>query len=164
VSVGSPSTCAEFESDVDRVVCAVTPEPFWGVGQWYRDFSQTPVAIRCASYRVDLTADYTERQSRQFSIFYDANLKKRVNPIVLYDEIALMGHVLSPASKFEDGDAVHAQWYPIVSAFCAQKGLTVETVDLTPIDSKTKWKWKAAPLLGGTYKFSSQIRLPDAFA
>lgn len=41
VPVGSPSTCAEFESEVDKVVCVVTPEPFWGVGQWYRDFSQT---------------------------------------------------------------------------------------------------------------------------
>ena len=41
VPVGAPSTCAEFESEVDKVVCAFTPEPFWGVGQWYRDFSQT---------------------------------------------------------------------------------------------------------------------------
>ena len=41
VPVGSPETCAEFESVVDKVVCAVTPEPFWAVGQWYRDFSQT---------------------------------------------------------------------------------------------------------------------------
>lgn len=41
VPVAAPSTCAEFESVVDRVICAVTPEPFWAVGQWYRDFSQT---------------------------------------------------------------------------------------------------------------------------
>jgi predicted phosphoribosyltransferase len=41
VPVGSPETCAKFESVVDKVVCAVTPEPFWAVGQWYRDFSQT---------------------------------------------------------------------------------------------------------------------------
>ena len=41
VPVGSPETCAEFQSVVDKVVCAVTPEPFWAVGQWYRDFSQT---------------------------------------------------------------------------------------------------------------------------
>jgi hypothetical protein len=81
------------------------------------------------TYRVDLTADYTERESRQFSIFYDAGSKKRVNPIVLYDEMTLLGHVLSPASKFEDRDAVDAQWYPIVSAFCAQKGLIVEHLD-----------------------------------
>jgi predicted phosphoribosyltransferase len=40
VPVGSPDTCAEFESEVDEVICAVTPEPFWAVGQGYRDFSQ----------------------------------------------------------------------------------------------------------------------------
>lgn len=41
VPVGAPSTCAQFESAVDKVVCGVTPEPFWAVGQWYQDFSQT---------------------------------------------------------------------------------------------------------------------------
>jgi putative phosphoribosyl transferase len=41
VPVASPATCAEFESVADEVICAVTPEPFWAVGQWYRDFSQT---------------------------------------------------------------------------------------------------------------------------
>jgi putative phosphoribosyl transferase len=41
VPVGSPETCAEFEAIVDKVVCAATPQPFWAVGQWYRDFSQT---------------------------------------------------------------------------------------------------------------------------
>jgi predicted phosphoribosyltransferase len=40
VPVGAPGTCAEFESVVDKVVCGVTPEPFWAVGQWYQDFSQ----------------------------------------------------------------------------------------------------------------------------
>jgi predicted phosphoribosyltransferase len=41
VPVASAATCSEFEAQVDKVVCAVTPEPFWAVGQWYRDFSQT---------------------------------------------------------------------------------------------------------------------------
>ena len=41
VPVASPATCEEFETEVDRVICAITPEPFWAVGQWYRDFSQT---------------------------------------------------------------------------------------------------------------------------
>jgi predicted phosphoribosyltransferase len=41
VPVASPATCSEFQSEVDQVVCAVTPEPFWAVGQWYKDFSQT---------------------------------------------------------------------------------------------------------------------------
>jgi predicted phosphoribosyltransferase len=31
----------ELEAEVDEVVCLYTPEPFYGVGQWYKDFSQT---------------------------------------------------------------------------------------------------------------------------
>jgi putative phosphoribosyl transferase len=41
VPVSSPETCDEFRSEVDEIVCAVTPEPFRGVGLWYEDFSQT---------------------------------------------------------------------------------------------------------------------------
>jgi predicted phosphoribosyltransferase len=41
VPVASRSTCAEFETEVDKIICATTPEPFWAVGQWYRNFSQT---------------------------------------------------------------------------------------------------------------------------
>ena len=41
VPVAPPETCAELEAEADRVVCALTPEPFYAVGAWYRDFSQT---------------------------------------------------------------------------------------------------------------------------
>jgi predicted phosphoribosyltransferase len=41
VPVGSPDTCRQFADLVDEVVCARTPEPFFSVGQWYRDFAQT---------------------------------------------------------------------------------------------------------------------------
>ena len=41
VPVGSPEICAEFEAEADDAVCAVTPEPFYAVGLWYGDFSQT---------------------------------------------------------------------------------------------------------------------------
>lgn len=41
VPVAPRESCLELQSVADRVVCAVTPEPFWGVGQWYGDFSQT---------------------------------------------------------------------------------------------------------------------------
>lgn len=40
VPVASPEICEEFETEVDAVVCAATPQPFYGVGAWYRDFSQ----------------------------------------------------------------------------------------------------------------------------
>ena len=42
VPVAAPSTCNEFRAEVDEIICAVTPEPFHGVGIWYEDFSQTP--------------------------------------------------------------------------------------------------------------------------
>jgi predicted phosphoribosyltransferase len=41
VPVAAPATCDEFRSDVDEIVCAITPEPFRAVGLWYEDFSQT---------------------------------------------------------------------------------------------------------------------------
>jgi putative phosphoribosyl transferase len=41
VPVSSPETCEEFRSEVDEIVCAVTPQHFQGVGLWYEDFSQT---------------------------------------------------------------------------------------------------------------------------
>jgi predicted phosphoribosyltransferase len=41
VPVAAAATCSELKSEADDVICAVTPEPFRAVGQWYRDFSQT---------------------------------------------------------------------------------------------------------------------------
>jgi predicted phosphoribosyltransferase len=41
VPVGAVSTCRELWLEADEVVCAITPEPFLAVGQWYGDFSQT---------------------------------------------------------------------------------------------------------------------------
>lgn len=41
VPVASPDTCTLLKEYVDETVCAATPEPFYAVGLWYRDFSQT---------------------------------------------------------------------------------------------------------------------------
>jgi putative phosphoribosyl transferase len=41
VPTAAPETCEEFRSEVDDIVCATTPEPFYAVGLWYEDFSQT---------------------------------------------------------------------------------------------------------------------------
>jgi predicted phosphoribosyltransferase len=41
VPVASADICAELQREVDDVVCAATPEPFFAVGVWYADFSQT---------------------------------------------------------------------------------------------------------------------------
>lgn len=41
VPVAPAETCDALAAEVDRVVCALTPAPFYAVGLWYRDFSQT---------------------------------------------------------------------------------------------------------------------------
>jgi len=41
VPVAPPEVCAELQEEVDAVVCASTPEPFYAVGLWYEDFAQT---------------------------------------------------------------------------------------------------------------------------
>jgi putative phosphoribosyl transferase len=41
VPVAAVSTCQALKSEVDHVICAATPEPFYAVGYWYQEFSQT---------------------------------------------------------------------------------------------------------------------------
>jgi predicted phosphoribosyltransferase len=41
VPAAAPQTCDELRQEMDEVVCAITPEPFYAVGLWYEDFSQT---------------------------------------------------------------------------------------------------------------------------
>jgi predicted phosphoribosyltransferase len=41
VPTAAPDTCDEFRTEVDEILCAMTPTPFHAVGAWYEDFSQT---------------------------------------------------------------------------------------------------------------------------
>jgi len=41
VPLGAADACNDLRSEADEVVCASTPEPFFAVGMWYDDFSQT---------------------------------------------------------------------------------------------------------------------------
>ena len=41
VPVAALETLSEMDGDVAQLICVVTPEPFFGVGRWYEDFSQT---------------------------------------------------------------------------------------------------------------------------
>ena len=41
VPTAAPQTCESMRHEVDEVVCAITPEPFYAVGLWYDDFAQT---------------------------------------------------------------------------------------------------------------------------
>ena len=41
VPVAAQQSCEAVRREADEVVCGATPEPFYAVGQWYRDFEQT---------------------------------------------------------------------------------------------------------------------------
>lgn len=41
VPVAPASTCAAMANEADEAICLMTPEPFYAIGQWYEDFSQT---------------------------------------------------------------------------------------------------------------------------
>ena len=41
VPVASRATCDQLRQEGHEVLCATTPEPFFAVGQWYKDFEQT---------------------------------------------------------------------------------------------------------------------------
>jgi predicted phosphoribosyltransferase len=41
VPTAAPEVCEALRADADEVTCATMPEPFYSVGLWYEDFSQT---------------------------------------------------------------------------------------------------------------------------
>ena len=41
VTVAAEPTCVELRREVDEVVCAATSDPFYAVGLWYEEFTQT---------------------------------------------------------------------------------------------------------------------------
>jgi putative phosphoribosyl transferase len=62
--VGARETCARLAALADEVVCPLTPEPFFAVGQWYENFDPTTddeVRRRLAGAPAAWdTADYAE--------------------------------------------------------------------------------------------------------
>ena len=41
VPVGANDTCRDLRVEADDVICLYSPDPFYGVGAWYKNFSQT---------------------------------------------------------------------------------------------------------------------------
>jgi len=41
VGVAPEETCALLANEADELFCVLTPEPFWSVGAWFEDFTET---------------------------------------------------------------------------------------------------------------------------
>lgn len=64
VPTAAGSTYLELRSEVDEFVALMTPEPFYGVGEWYQDFSQTSdaeVTELLERARRNLTSEESDR-------------------------------------------------------------------------------------------------------
>ncbi len=61
VPVAAPETCGELGREVDEIVCAETPEPFYAVGYWYRDFA--PVTDEEVRRLLDLARQRSEQRA-----------------------------------------------------------------------------------------------------
>jgi putative phosphoribosyl transferase len=48
VPVAPPDTCTDLRTEVDEVVCLMTPERFCGIGVWYQDFDRVSDEEVCA--------------------------------------------------------------------------------------------------------------------
>lgn len=55
VPVAPQSTIRELERDADRIVCLMTPEPFFAIGQFYQAFPQTSDAEVTRLLRLNLS-------------------------------------------------------------------------------------------------------------
>jgi putative phosphoribosyl transferase len=47
IPVAPPATCQELRTEVDEVVCLMTPKLFYAIGHWYENFTQTTDAEVC---------------------------------------------------------------------------------------------------------------------
>lgn len=41
IPVAPAQTCTDLKTEVDDIVCLMTPEPFYAIGLWYENFAQT---------------------------------------------------------------------------------------------------------------------------
>jgi erythromycin esterase-like protein/predicted phosphoribosyltransferase len=88
VPVGAHESCAELGRYADDVICAITPAPFFGVGLWYQDFSQTTdEEVRACLDRARLTT--AARQASEARPKFLGQPGRPTDPVVLVRESAL---------------------------------------------------------------------------
>jgi erythromycin esterase-like protein/predicted phosphoribosyltransferase len=96
VPVAAADTCRQMADISDDVICAITPQPFVGVGLWYRDFSQT------SDEEVQWFLDQADRRTREGQPAAAALEPDRRPPSAGALVAALRRHVIAL-----DGDLAH---------------------------------------------------------
>jgi erythromycin esterase-like protein/predicted phosphoribosyltransferase len=73
--VAALSTCMGLREIADEVICLYTPEPFYGVGQWYDDFSQVS-----DGEVITFLGQHEQEGKKEESVFVAA-LKRHILPL-----------------------------------------------------------------------------------
>jgi putative phosphoribosyl transferase len=131
--VASRQAVATLREDCDEILCVEVPEPFYAVGEWYRDFSQTS-----DDEVVELLRSATdERRARGADLPSEDPPLRDEEVLVPSGRIALSGHVTVPVAPLGtvvfahgSGSSRHSPRNRFVARVLNKAGLATLLVDL----------------------------------
>jgi len=137
VPVAPPDWTAELAGTADELVCVETPAPFFGIGMWYQDFTQTTdeevVACldRAAASPVAGTVDADDPPA------FDGEVEVAVGPV------CVPGHLMVPETSrgtvvfaHGSGSSRHSPRNRYVASVLNEAGLSTLLVDLLTTDEE----------------------------
>jgi putative phosphoribosyl transferase len=126
VPVVPPATIAVLRQEADEVVCPATPEPFFGIGQWYEDFTQV-----------------TDDEVRALLRRAQQPQPERAGVTVQIGEVALEGNLVIPKAAealvvfaHGSGSSRHSPRNRLVADTLSQAGLGTLLFDLLTPDEE----------------------------
>lgn len=153
VPVASQMAVTELKSECDDLVCLEVPEPFYAVGEWYRDFSQTDDAevvdlLRRAAADQQRAADLGEGDASEAPD--DDEVEVRAGAVALAGRLTV-----PPAAKgavlfaHGSGSSRHSPRNRFVAAVLQRAGLATLLLDLlTPAEERDRSNVFDVRLLG----------------
>ena len=154
VPVASRAAMTDLRSACDQLVCLDAPDPFFAVGEWYRDFSQTTDDEVTALLR--RAADNRERAQGGRGEGANASLRDEEVEVRAGD-VALAGRLVVPARAtgailfaHGSGSSRHSPRNRCVAAVLQQAGLATLLLDLlTPAEEADRSNVFDVALLAG---------------
>jgi putative phosphoribosyl transferase len=167
VPVASRMALTELRSECDDLVCLEAPDPFFAVGEWYRDFSQTRDDEVIGLLRRSALAE--ERADRREE---DATVPGRDEEVEIQaGQVALAGRLTAPPRvngavifAHGSGSSRHSPRNRSVAAVLQHAGLATLLLDLlTPSEALDRSSVFDVPLLAARHGEASRwmTALPD---
>jgi putative phosphoribosyl transferase len=133
VPVGPVETASRFARDADEVICLQAPEPFYGVGRFYGDFSQitdefVTTSLRFAAAQYAARSECEDDRHRPVS---DPEVQIRAGAVVLTGDLSVpVGARGIVAFAHGSGSSRHSPRNRLVARVLNQAGLGTLLFDL----------------------------------